>query len=96
MTRARKGRPSAAAMASTVPPRSTTATSSTGSAPASSHDAGRLEQRGAPGDRVLGHHHPVAGVEGAGDPAAAAVVLGLLAHAERLEHAGPGWPPPRR
>ena len=93
MSRARKGRPSAAAMASTVPPRSTTATSSTGSAPASARRA-PPRAASAPGDGVLGHHHPVAGIEGAGDPAAAAVVLGLLAHAERLEQppAGGGHP----
>ena len=78
--------PSAAAMASTVPPRSTTATSRTGTAAGLVDGVGRLQQRGAPGHRVLGDHHPVAGIEGAGDPPAAPVVLGLLAHAEGLEH----------
>ena len=50
----------------------------------------RLEQRRPPGHGVLGDHHPVVGVEGAGDPAPAPVVLRLLAHAERLEHPAPG------
>ena len=86
---ARKGMPSAAAIASTVPPRSTTATSSTTSPPASLHGVGRLEQRRAAGDGVLGDHHLVAGVERPGDAPAAAVVLRLLAHAERLERAAP-------
>ena len=55
------------------------------------HDGvGRLEQRRAPGHRVLGDHHPVPGIEGTGDPATAAVVLGLLADAERLEPPAPG------
>ena len=43
---------------------------------------GRFEHRHAAGDGVLGDHHPVAGLQRAGDPAAAAVVLHLLADAE--------------
>ena len=83
-----------AEQASTVPPRSTTATTSTTSAPASctawaasSSDVPRVTV-----SSVTTTLSP--GVERAGDAAAAAVVLGLLAHAEGLERRGPGSRPP--
>ena len=68
-------RPASAARPAQVPPRSTTGTSSTGSAPHATDHLGGLQHRHAPGDGVLGEGDPVARLQGPGDSAAAAVVL---------------------
>src|SRR5262245_53220702 len=49
------------------------------------NDINRFEQRRAARDRVLGDHDQVAGVKGAGNPPAAAVVLYFFADTERFE-----------
>ena len=60
------------------------------------HDLDRLHQRRAPRDGVLGDHDPVARLQRAGQASGDAVVLGLLAHAEAAQLAGPAWRPRRR
>ena len=75
-----------AAIAAAVPPRSTTASTAPDLGPGVCATAWAASSSEVPaGHRVLGDHHPVARVEGPGDAPAAAVVLGLLAHAERLQ-----------
>ena len=82
MSKAAKAMPSAAARAAAVPPRSTRARISTGSAPKARTTLGRFHRGRAAGGGVLGDHDTVAGLQRPRDAALHAMVLGLLADAE--------------
>ena len=79
-----------------MPPRSTMAVISTGSAPNPAHDVDRLHHRRPAGDGVLGDHDLVARLERPGDAPGDPVVLGLLAHAEAAQRSSAAWRRSRR